>query len=253
MKVHPAAELFPMMGEAEFQDLKKDIATNGQRQYATLWVDGTILDGRNRYRACQELGIECNFEQYEDDTTVDPFEFVISLNLSRRHLTTAQRSIIAAKMTTMKVGRPSNETIGQNCPIIQDAADMLHVSRRSVVTAKHVLDTGSAALIAAVEEGCIPVSLAAKVVDECPDKKEQTRLSKLTPKEIRAEITPQNDYVHEEDNEPAPKPAKSKAAPSPLLVAWEQCDDRLTMLRKMIDTLQEHEKHVLKTWANELF
>ena len=47
----------------EFEELKKDIAANGQREPIWVYYD-QILDGRNRYRACQELNISPKMEIY---------------------------------------------------------------------------------------------------------------------------------------------------------------------------------------------
>lgn len=45
MKFHPYADIFPMMSDVEFAALCEDIKENGLRN--------PILDGRNRWRACQ--------------------------------------------------------------------------------------------------------------------------------------------------------------------------------------------------------
>ena len=46
-----------MMSPAEYESLKADIlASNGIRK-PILILNGQILEGRNRYRACKELNI----------------------------------------------------------------------------------------------------------------------------------------------------------------------------------------------------
>lgn len=91
---HPAAELFPLLSGAEYESFKADIAANGLIEPIVL-CDGKILDGRNRYRACEELGIEPKFVSYEGD---DPVAFAWSLNGARRHLSQSQLAVVATKM-----------------------------------------------------------------------------------------------------------------------------------------------------------
>lgn len=90
---HAAADLFPMMGGAEYEALKGDIAAHGLREPITL-CGGLILDGRNRHRACIELGILPDYRDYEGTS---PVEFVVSENLHRRHLTASQAGQIAVE------------------------------------------------------------------------------------------------------------------------------------------------------------
>ena len=81
MEAHPMAEAYPLMEGEAFEALKADVAANGQRN--PIWLfGGKILDGRNRYRACVELGIEPRCEEYTGD---DPAGFVESMNDHRRH------------------------------------------------------------------------------------------------------------------------------------------------------------------------
>ena len=89
LKNHPAADAFPMMDAARLDELKADIAANGQREPITL-CDGMILDGRNRYRACIDLGIEPETREYSGD----PWAFAWSLNGARRDLEATVRALI---------------------------------------------------------------------------------------------------------------------------------------------------------------
>jgi ParB-like nuclease domain len=100
---HPAANLFPLMDEQALAELAEDIATNGLRDPIWRHPDGRIIDGRNRWLACQKAGVECRPRTYQhgDDTIVP---FVVSRNLHRRHLTTAQRAALAADIATMRQG-----------------------------------------------------------------------------------------------------------------------------------------------------
>ena len=56
-EIHPAATIFPMMTDEEYQGLKNDIAENGQREEIVVWND-QVIDGRNRMQACIELDRE---------------------------------------------------------------------------------------------------------------------------------------------------------------------------------------------------
>jgi site-specific DNA-methyltransferase (adenine-specific) len=89
LKNHPAADAFPMMDDDRLEELKADIAANGQREPITL-CDGMILDGRNRYRACIDLGIEPGTREHSGD----PWAFAWSLNGERRDLDATVRALI---------------------------------------------------------------------------------------------------------------------------------------------------------------
>ena len=89
MKIHPAAEAFPMMDKQRFGDLLEDIRRHGQREPITV-CEGMILDGRNRFKACMELGIVPKTRTYEGD----PWAYAWSLNGQRRDLVDLQRAAI---------------------------------------------------------------------------------------------------------------------------------------------------------------
>jgi ParB-like nuclease domain len=106
--VHPAADLFPMMSNEELYALAADIKKNGLQQEIILWAPTPtaardqyqLLDGRNRLEAMERAGVTLDIEQhvrlYCDK--VDPYAFVISANIHRRHLTGEQKRELIAKL-----------------------------------------------------------------------------------------------------------------------------------------------------------
>lgn len=89
LRHHPAADAFPMMEAKRYSELVEDIKENGLRQKIVL-CDGMILDGRNRYKACNDAGIKPEFEQH----TGNPWDLAWSLNGQRRDLVAEQRYLI---------------------------------------------------------------------------------------------------------------------------------------------------------------
>lgn len=152
MQAHPLAELFPMLPDAEIRELADDICTYGQRVPIIL-LDGMILDGRNRFAACQFAGIEPIFEEYQGD---DPLGFVLSHNLHRRHLTESQRALIAAKLVDWDIGINQNTAGAANLPT-RVAAERLSISERAVRAARRIHERGSEELISAIREGRVSV------------------------------------------------------------------------------------------------
>lgn len=98
-RYHKVANLFPLMQGEEFEQLKADIAANGLMEPIWLHPDGSIIDGRNRHRACIETGTPMNFRTWEGKGSL--VAFVVSLNLHRRHLTSSQRAAIALDVLPM--------------------------------------------------------------------------------------------------------------------------------------------------------
>lgn len=232
-EVHPAATLFPMMDAESFERLKADIKENGQDQRITFF-NGMVLDGRNRLKACQELGVEPRTEEIEDDGVFDPFKWVLSINLHRRHLTESQRAMVAAKLAKLKVGnvKAQRDDSGvQICtPSIEDAASMLSVGRTSVAMAKKILEHGSKEIIEAVEQGQLPVSFTAKVVAEEPDRRTQTQLLKSGGKAaLKEHITEPSPYVDDKDE-------KAESAVGAFKKLWAKWDDaQRTAVRVWLD------------------
>ena len=95
MKFHTITNIFPMMAEEEFKDLVEDIRKHGLREPIWIWK-GEIVDGRNRYLACEKAGVEPQFREWDGEGSL--VEFVVSLNLHRRHLSQSQKAMISENM-----------------------------------------------------------------------------------------------------------------------------------------------------------
>jgi hypothetical protein len=89
-KVHPAADVFPMMSDEELAALGEDIKKNGLREHLKATHDELVLDGRNRLEAMERVGLEHD-DRFEFIKS-DPVAYAISANIHRRHLTKAQQA-----------------------------------------------------------------------------------------------------------------------------------------------------------------
>lgn len=94
-ELHPLCTLFPRLAGAAFDALVADIKANGLRSPIVLH-DEMILDGGNRYRACEAAGVEPQFERFAGG---NPVSFVLSVNLHRRHMSAGQQAAIVASAT----------------------------------------------------------------------------------------------------------------------------------------------------------
>jgi ParB-like chromosome segregation protein Spo0J len=98
IKINPEYQkLVPEIPAQEFAAIKADIKERGQLIPITVNDQGVILDGHHRYRACQELGIKCEFIEKKFDNELLEKLFVIDANLKRRHLNSFQRAELALK------------------------------------------------------------------------------------------------------------------------------------------------------------
>lgn len=155
LKFHELSNLFPLMDEDsdELRRLAEDIKANGLLEPIVV-LDGLVLDGRNRYRACQLAGVRLTedhviqFEEYFPDT--DPFQFVMAKNLQRRQLTTSQRAALGEEvfkwlavhlLSPRENGASSIEDVGKEIDQRYGlAASLTQVSAKSVERAVSVLN-----------------------------------------------------------------------------------------------------------------
>lgn len=190
MDFHDAANIFPL-DEQSIDALAADIRRNGLAVPIETMA-GKILDGRRRWLACRKIGATPPMKEVSPD---DPVAYVLSLNLHRRHLSPAQRSMVGArarevydrqakerqKDAASKAGKASGASrrgetnVPENLPEPSkgDARDQvgkaIGVSGTSIDHATKVLKQGTPELVRAVDEGRMAVSTAALVSHESPE------------------------------------------------------------------------------------
>jgi ParB-like chromosome segregation protein Spo0J len=91
LRINPVYEkIMPQMSSEDFEELKNSIKNEGQHYPIIANEDLEILDGYHRFRACNELDIEPDFEVRKFEDKLIEKKFVIETNLRRRHLTSFQ-------------------------------------------------------------------------------------------------------------------------------------------------------------------
>lgn len=193
-EIHPAAELFPMMSEAEYAGLKEDIRLHGQNDDVLIW-GGLLLDGRNRLRACVELGIEPGWS--EISKTIDPVAWVLSHNLHRRHLTTSQRGMVATKLATLLAGdnQHKNEVASIEATSQSEAAKKLNVGRSTVQRAKTVATKAKPEVVAAVEAGDMSLHAALATTQPTDAEKQDRAKAKAAKDKEKADAKAERDRL----------------------------------------------------------
>lgn len=202
--VHPAAELFPLMEGDEFDGLVESIRSQGLREPAWLTKDGELLDGRNRVRACQAAGVKPTFRTYNGD---QPVEFVIALNLNRRHLTEGQKAFVALNAVALleqsaksrraqAPGKPRGQKASVVAPgqqetdwerkTINQAAKLTGSSGRSVARAKRIDETDKE-LAAKVQSGELPLKTAERQLKRKQAQEQEQQARAIIMTEVRSD------------------------------------------------------------------
>jgi hypothetical protein len=143
LKPHPLAALFPELSEEELMQLASDIKERGQLEPIVLYK-GSILDGRNRYRACQIAGVKPRTEEFNAKATKrSPEEFVLSRNLRRRHLSVGQRAAIALDWSEHIEFNPDsekNKERGRPKGFLSEAAKKIGVNEQRAFEVRQIRD-----------------------------------------------------------------------------------------------------------------
>jgi hypothetical protein len=174
LKIHPAAELFPRMSDDELRELAADIKAHGLKQPIVSWSPGYVgdgvkdrpryvLDGISRLDAMELAGLPlvsdegeltgARFDQlWEKDRVcstasgrqikpdTDPYAYVISANIRRRHLTAEQKRELIAKLikstpeksdrAIAKTAKVDHKTVGAVRGNLEARGEVPHVATR---------------------------------------------------------------------------------------------------------------------------
>lgn len=206
-KVHPVADQLPVIDGEEFDALVADIREHGLQNPVVLAPGGTtIVDGRNRFRACELAGVAPRFETlpvaYTDEQAL--VAYIVSTNLRRRHLTPGQAAAFGlaieehyarlAKERQREAGGGSGRAGGDTRTVPQNSGEPF--PRAQEAGRQAARDVG-------VSHDSI--SRAKKVRDEAPDLFEKLQTGTATLNDAYKQ-TKARERAHPEAPEPAPKP-----------------------------------------------
>lgn len=175
---HEIANDYPVIPDKEFAELVESVRVNGVR-VPIVMLDGKILDGRNRWAAGQEAGVDVPNRFFDPPTDGDPQEFVTDLNYHRRHLEVVQKGFIWSSMARRKHGQHgpySGEVHACTSPLAATTTERAEGARIGLRTLKQTdfaVTHGTDALKEAMREGTISVKSAEQIARFEPEKQEE--------------------------------------------------------------------------------
>lgn len=174
MKQHELSANWPAMVEADYLALVDSIDDLGVLNAVTIF-EGQVIDGWNRYRAAQSLGVDC--PMVDLDPSIDPVAFVRAQNDKRRHLTPSQRAAAVVKCSTWSPAHRPNkvEAASTLSKTNKELAKEAGTTTRTISDAKTAQKGG---LIDAVRDGKMTAEAAAKAARGTPAKKRAAEPSK---------------------------------------------------------------------------
>ena len=193
---HPLSAAFPAMAAEDFQGLKDSIENIGVQNPITIF-EGMVVDGWNRYKAANELGMDCPSKEL--DAWIDPVAFVRAQNKDRRHLPLSAWALIEVSLREWKPShRPDKGELSSPLQASnQEMADAVGVTKRTIQQAKAVQSNATPEVIAAVKSGEIGLPKAAAIA-KLPKEEQAAAIHKPTPKAApEAPPAPENHELEE--------------------------------------------------------
>jgi hypothetical protein len=177
------------MSTEDFQGLKDSIENIGVQNPITIF-EGMVVDGWNRYKAANELGMDCPSKEL--DAWIDPVAFVRAQNKDRRHLPLSAWALIEVSLREwMPSHRPDKGELSS--PLLasnQEMADAVGVTKRTIQQAKAVQSNATPEVIAAVKSGEIGLPKAAAIA-KLPKEEQAAAIHKPAPKPAPAVVEPE--------------------------------------------------------------
>jgi hypothetical protein len=249
--IHDACLAVPEMSAAEFRNLVHDISTFGLRDEIVLTEDGLLLDGRHRLRACFEAQLLPRFTS----TPIDPWDYSVSANITRRHLTPMQRAMFGARLmehysadakqrqidSGKTFGRGAEKVVERVTPPISgkardQAGAMVGVSGPLVDAAKKIIALGDEKLTDACMAGKLNGVQAKSEIKKRAAANEPAKQSLSTPSSI----------PHSQEPDTHPRPVETSTETE---VSVSSNDD-------LDESVQSHEllfmiRQKLESWPNQ--
>jgi len=193
MKIHPVAELFPMLAASELNEMAESIRKEGLLNPCVRQGD-VLLDGRNRLVACKLAGVEPRFIEYTGDS---PVAFIIGVNLARRHLDKNQKIALALEIEPhfaeeARKRQGTRTDIVEHCPTKfersrDQAAAAVGVSGKLVSAAKAIKEADPVRF-EKVKQGTLSVAKAKKEIKAEQDKRDLAEAQKKISADARRKI-----------------------------------------------------------------
>jgi ParB-like chromosome segregation protein Spo0J len=202
LAVHPIAELIPSMTAEEFDQLVDSVKADGLLHDIILSKDGTIiLDGRHRYLACIEAGVEPTFRTLDHDLSEAEIpRFVVVENVHRRNLTVGQKAMIAAEIEAYHAQEAKAHQRGAGGGKGRAGGDVRTVGTNS----SQPINRSAARAAADFGVGVTAVKQAKKLKQEAPDLAREVERGKLS----LNEATKQHWAKPQVQSDPVPKPSQ---------------------------------------------
>ena len=177
------------MAAEDFQGLKDSIENIGVQNPITIF-EGMVVDGWNRYKAANELGMDCPSKDL--DNWIDPVAFVRAQNKDRRHLPLSAWALIEVSLREWKPShRPDKGELSSPLQASnQEMADAVGVTKRTIQQAKAVQSNATPEVIAAVKSGEIGLPKAAAIA-KLPKEEQAAAIHKPAPKPAPAVVEPE--------------------------------------------------------------
>jgi hypothetical protein len=136
LTLHPYAGIFPAMTAEEFSGLKESIQAVGQIVPITVY-QGQVIDGKERLRACRELGIDPIVREWDGPGDGESLlNFVWSSNMVRTHHTRDQIATVMVKAEELQRATeelaPHEATIEAGLPKILEFARTIQSLRDEI-------------------------------------------------------------------------------------------------------------------------
>lgn len=138
--------LIPPLSDDEYMRLERSIIAEGVRDPIITW-QGTIVDGHNRYRICQEHGIAFKTAEIVFGSKDAAKIWIIENQFGRRNLNSYQKSVLALQLEPLYAAearrRQATSTGGASPQLLQISAkaEPLHTDERLAQVAGVSRDT----------------------------------------------------------------------------------------------------------------